>query len=172
MVESADDAALARYCIRVHGHLKIVTLADFVLRQVDGSVNITGNTLLQSLQGPSVWSVGGTLSVTNNAVARTDGDVDGTYDDSDNCVWVFNPTQVDTDHNGIGDACDCTPTNPCLNGGTCVLVDRVAVCMCTFEYTGAFCNVSVPVPQPAFYASSPHTFFFPANSGGAVAQLA
>lgn len=36
----------------------------------------------------------------------SDSDGDGIPDNQDNCVSVSNPTQVDTDGNGIGDACD------------------------------------------------------------------
>ena len=40
-----------------------------------------------------------------------DSDDDGFYDDSDNCVDVFNDDQKDVDNNGVGDACDC----PCYS---------------------------------------------------------
>lgn len=36
----------------------------------------------------------------------TDTDGDGVADDTDNCVDVANPDQVDVDDNGVGDACD------------------------------------------------------------------
>jgi hypothetical protein len=40
--------------------------------------------------------------------ADTDGD--GVGDNVDNCPTVSNPTQADSDHNGIGDACDVKVT--------------------------------------------------------------
>ncbi len=39
-------------------------------------------------------------------VAAGDGDHDGLLDDADNCATTFNPTQTDTDNDGLGDACD------------------------------------------------------------------
>jgi hypothetical protein len=38
-----------------------------------------------------------------------DSDGDFVPDVSDNCPFVFNPDQLDSDHDGIGDACDPTP---------------------------------------------------------------
>jgi hypothetical protein len=38
-----------------------------------------------------------------------DSDKDGIPDFRDNCPKVFNPDQIDADHNGIGDKCQTTP---------------------------------------------------------------
>jgi hypothetical protein len=37
---------------------------------------------------------------------RSDGDGDGAVDPLDNCPTVFNPDQRDSNHNGVGDACE------------------------------------------------------------------
>jgi hypothetical protein len=46
-----------------------------------------------------------------------DADEDGVVDDKDNCPYVSNPAQVDTDVDTMGDACDLcpepNPQNPC-----------------------------------------------------------
>ncbi|HAL92458.1 MAG TPA: hypothetical protein DCM68_05470, partial [Verrucomicrobia bacterium] len=39
-------------------------------------------------------------------VAPGDGDHDGLLDNADNCTTTYNPTQTDTDNDGMGDACD------------------------------------------------------------------
>jgi hypothetical protein len=41
-----------------------------------------------------------------------DSDGDGIYDQSDNCVSVYNPDQEDADGDGIGDVCDDCPDDP------------------------------------------------------------
>lgn len=43
-----------------------------------------------------------------NACANTDSDLDLIPDTSDNCVEQYNPSQLDTDTDGQGDACDDT----------------------------------------------------------------
>lgn len=44
-------------------------------------------------------------------VNAQDVDLDGTQDNSDNCKFTYNPAQEDTDSDGIGNVCDCDPTN-------------------------------------------------------------
>jgi sugar lactone lactonase YvrE len=57
--------------------------------------------------GPGGWMY---VSDTGNGrIVRLhydDADRDGVLDDADNCKGVANPDQLDTDHDGIGDACD------------------------------------------------------------------
>jgi hypothetical protein len=50
-----------------------------------------------------------------------DDDADGVLDDNDNCHWESNPTQTDTNHNGIGDACDLLCRGP--SDGHCAVAN-------------------------------------------------
>lgn len=47
-----------------------------------------------------------------------DTDEDGHLDDVDNCTYVKNPDQADTDADGYGDACDSDPTTPAAPSGS------------------------------------------------------
>ena len=98
--------------------------------------------------------------VSNNGamcvLPRLDTDNDTVFDDVDNCPSVANPDQVDSDHNGRGDACDCTPSNPCMNSGVCSIANASSptfTCTCSGEFYGATCALAPPVPAPYFAAS-------------------
>lgn len=53
----------------------------------------------------------GSLHVGTGATQAVAGDydADGVLDDVDNCAWVANADQADTDRDGLGDACDPDP---------------------------------------------------------------
>ena len=48
----------------------------------------------------------------------------------------------------IAELQDCDVANPCLNNGTCVVQSDVIACVCTQNYTGEYCDVSVAVMDP------------------------
>ena len=56
------------------------------------------------------------LRATKNDPVPGDVDGDGVPDTSDNCVNTPNASQVDTDGDNIGDACDATPGEPDTDG--------------------------------------------------------
>ena len=65
----------------------------------------------------------------------TDGDGDGVIDD--NCPTVANPDQLDTDHDGHGDACECL-------GVVCAAADACHVAGSCAPETGACSNPAAP----------------------------
>jgi len=49
--------------------------------------------------------------------APLDSDGDGIPDSADNCPFVSNPDQADSNANGVGDACDAPTPTPETSGG-------------------------------------------------------
>ncbi len=60
-------------------------------------------------------------TVIDNGCADTDGD--GIADAIDNCPADYNPTQVDLDLDGYGQACDCDDNEPDVNPGELEICD-------------------------------------------------
>ena len=56
------------------------------------------------------------ISVINSALENMDADNDGVYNSMDNCPYVYNPDQEDSDSDGIGDACDVCNSVVFYNG--------------------------------------------------------
>jgi hypothetical protein len=63
-----------------------------------------------------------------------DVDGDGICEALDTCPAVYNPDQADGNHNGVGDACECTAPAPgrCLSGGGSKTTD----CLVEFNTSG------------------------------------
>jgi subtilisin family serine protease len=79
-------------------------------------------------------------------IATSDIDADTIPDAHDICIGVFDPAQTDSDQDGIGNACDSTPTGVDADGdGVGVVADN-----CPNQYgTGPDgCPVATPTPTP------------------------
>ena len=77
----------------------------------------------------------------NGTPVITDIDNDGIPDNADNCPTVFNPTQLDSNSNGIGDACDttidCVPWSACDDGDPLTVADKFDdTCTCAGDFVG------------------------------------
>jgi len=81
-----------------------------------------------------------------------DQDHDGVPDSIDNCPTVANPTQVDTDKNGVGDVCDGAVAT-CGNG----TIDGTEACddgnLMPGDGCSGFCQVEAKIPPGAVLIS-------------------
>src|SRR6185436_5629156 len=90
----------------------VYPLRDIPLTLIGQPFDPTGNVCtfyaLGLTVGGTTGGEGGAIGVVSNNVklANSDQDGDGVSDSGDNCPTVPNPSQVDTDDDGWGDACD------------------------------------------------------------------
>lgn len=77
--------------------------------------NATGKTGFVTATSNGNVQISATLGAFTNSANLTvvsDEDNDGLVDVSDNCQFLYNPSQNDTDTDGIGDDCDCNDNIP------------------------------------------------------------
>lgn len=89
----------------------------------------------------SSLSYAGGLSI---FAVNTDADGDGILDGIDNCTYVHNPDQLDTDGDGIGDVCDPPDVNLCNGNDLFFITDASgSVGVQGFEQEKAFVNTLI-----------------------------
>jgi cysteine-rich repeat protein len=89
-----------------------------------------------------------------NDECKADLDKDGVPDDTDNCPTLANPTQLDANKNGVGDACE-GPVPTC--GNNKVELDENEACDDGNKFSGdgcsAWCQVEKAIPAGALIIS-------------------
>lgn len=82
-----------------------------------------------------------------NDECKADQDKDGVSDDQDNCPTLANPTQLDANKNGVGDACE-GPVASC--GNSKIELDENEVCDDGNKFSGdgcsAWCQLEKAIP--------------------------
>jgi len=109
---------------------------DFDDIDFDGRVNSVDN--CPDVYNPNQVEAGGGSSRGEACSGSGDRDGDGQQDRLDNCVRTSNAAQVDTDNDGVGDACDGDCANPrpsTLTLGSCSAINETA------------CSATVPCPN-------------------------
>ncbi|MBI5118760.1 thrombospondin type 3 repeat-containing protein, partial [Candidatus Poribacteria bacterium] len=109
----------------IESTLQIAVYRNGAWEPIGGVVDTLGNTVTAQIDHFSVFGLYGEfIDCNNNGVpdpTEPDSDGDGLIDGCDNCPNAVNPGQEDCDGNGIGDACDTV--NPAAIDSDCDGVD-------------------------------------------------
>ncbi len=108
------DTSLVAYQTRIH------RVNPFGVAQLIATVPVADSSISPETIGGLAFGRGGSFGTdlyfsAGDLICRLgapDQDGDGVLDSVDNCPTVANPTQVNTDGDALGDACDLFPTNP------------------------------------------------------------
>lgn len=89
-------------------------VAEFILTYADYTITTTATGYISGEEPITIPRDSDYLWVylEEAEVTDIDGDGDGILDDVDNCPDTYNPDQLDSDNDGIGDFCDDTPFPP------------------------------------------------------------
>jgi len=90
----------------------------------DGQASMLGTLERVDATPDNPWSAGDDSPYP--PVELPDSDGDGSIDAADNCPAIANPTQQDTDRDGLGDVCDPTPIPEPGSAGTAVAAAALA----------------------------------------------
>jgi|JI10StandDraft_1071094.scaffolds.fasta_scaffold247753_2 hypothetical protein len=124
----------------------------FGIGVASGGEIITGTSDGTATITATIGSVSGNTLVT----VSSDIDSDGVLNNLDNCIFTYNPTQVDNDSDAIGDTCDCLPSFP-IPGNPYAHDIKI------YAFPG---NTIAPSQTVTFYAIVSNTYFNDSTSPG------
>jgi hypothetical protein len=110
----------------------VISQADSLIAQGTTASAENVATVAGQLRAINAGDVTFTALPTSN-IGDSDVDGDGVIANVDNCPLVANPDQLDTDGNGIGDACEPTPFVQCV-------VKRQSDYLAVFGYTNQYAD--------------------------------